>query len=131
MRKNAEEKFQIIYTLKIVQQFGIVPELPRRVGSQKYRSNYQTSDRQKYYRAALFIKFLEEIMSSMTNRFSDHGNEIKDLYNIVHSRVVDVSSKEFCSIIEFYKNYLKYQKNVILAEVDLWRQLWKNKEFKP
>lgn len=133
MRTNAEEELFLIYTetINMVTAYGIEPQLPRRVGTQKYRLNLQAADPKDYYRAVLFIPYLDEVIASMKDRFTGHESVVKNVYNIVPSQVVNVPSEEFNNIIEFYKIDLQDQTNVILAEIDIWKHYWKNKTERP
>lgn len=56
IRENADEEFHKIYlkTRIIAEKFGVEVSVPRRVGTQKYRSNVACSDSESYYRITLF-----------------------------------------------------------------------------
>lgn len=133
IRRDVDNEFEKLYqeVSTMTNEFGISPELPRRVGTQKYRSNIKTESPKEYYRATLFIPYLDEIISSLKDRFTCQENIIKSLYNVVPINVVNFSCNDFEDLIFFYKNDLNGPHQIILAELSLWIEFWKDKEEKP
>lgn len=133
IRKNAEKEFDDLFeeASELAIRFGIEPKLPRVVGTQKYRSNIPTSDAKEYYRVSLFIPFLDEVLSHLDNRFSEHQPIITSLFNIVPARVVKLTKSDFEELVLFYANDLKHSVRAVILEITLWSQYWKEKNDKP
>lgn len=133
MRRNADNEFDILYAeaTELAKQFGVNAEMPRRVGTQKYRSNILTSDVKLYYRATLFIPYIEEVICNLDSRFSGNENVVKGLSNIVPTRVVSYTTKDFEDVVTFYEKDLTGTPRAVLKEINLWAMYWKEKKDRP
>ncbi|XP_058985856.1 52 kDa repressor of the inhibitor of the protein kinase-like [Musca domestica] len=129
IRENADEEFHKIYleTRIIAEKFGVEVSVPRRVGTQKYRSNVACSDSESYYRITLFAPYLDELIANMTSRFLENESVVKTLSNIVPSRVVSCSYNDFQDMMNFYEKDLRNCKREVLSELELWITMWKRK----
>jgi hypothetical protein len=84
IRSNFEIKFKHLYlsAQAISSKLNVEPSIPRIVGIQRHRHNYSTNSPDIYYRISLFIPYLDELNSSLINRFSKHKKTLVSLQNI-------------------------------------------------
>lgn len=85
MRTNVENEFKQLFlnAQEISSKLGVEPLMPRTVGTQKYRKKYSTNSPEIYYRISFFIPYLDELNSSLVNRFSKHKKIILGLHSII------------------------------------------------
>ena len=57
---------------KIAEQVGVSPTIPRVVGTQIYRANYEIHNNNSvsYYRKYIFYPYLDDMIMSLNERFS-------------------------------------------------------------
>lgn len=81
IRKDANGQFKEIFDSceATARGFGVPPEIPRKIGSQKYRANYAPSSPEEYYRRTCFIPYLDDLQSALTERFTGHTAMLKSL----------------------------------------------------
>ncbi|KAH9360004.1 hypothetical protein HPB48_013634 [Haemaphysalis longicornis] len=79
MGTNAEAEFHKICFLyqDRAAEFGVKCEIPRVVGTQRYRANYPCSSAEEYYRRATFIPYIDDLKASLKRRFANHGKHCK------------------------------------------------------
>ncbi|KAL5239215.1 hypothetical protein ACI65C_006625 [Semiaphis heraclei] len=102
--------FEFLITLvtvsKIAQaissKFNVEPSIPRIVGIQRHRHNYSTNSPDAYYRISLFIPYLDELNSSLVNRFSKHKKTLVSLQNIIPINAVKSKYENIVDAVHFY-----------------------------
>lgn len=132
-RNNCENRFNTIFNeVKLVaSKIDFELKLPRRSIKQVHRENYPTNDVEIYFRQSLFIPYLESIIMSLKDRFSDEKLKIFTLYNLHPKKMKLMSDQKFIESIEvictLYGSLLDNFKEQALS----WYDLWKNKEVEP
>ncbi|KAH9365488.1 hypothetical protein HPB48_019920 [Haemaphysalis longicornis] len=81
MGTNAEAEFQKIFSLcqDRAAEFGVKCEIPRVVGTQRYRANYPCRSAEEYYRQATFIPYIDDLKASLKRRFANHRKTLQSL----------------------------------------------------
>ncbi|CAI6349453.1 unnamed protein product [Macrosiphum euphorbiae] len=82
--RNCENLFNTIFNeVKLVaSKIDLELKLPRRSIKQVHRENYPTNDVEVYFRQSLFIPYLESVIMSQKDRFSDEKLKIFTIYNL-------------------------------------------------
>lgn len=129
-RNNCENIFNSIFNeVKLVaSKIDLKLKLPRRSVKQVHRENYPTNDVEVYFRQSLFIPYLESVIMSLKDRFSDEKLKIFTLYNLHPKKMKLMSDQQFAESVEFictlYGSLLDNFKEQALS----WYDLWKKKE---
>ncbi|XP_063219757.1 52 kDa repressor of the inhibitor of the protein kinase-like isoform X1 [Bacillus rossius redtenbacheri] len=129
MRSNSDEEFENIFkdSLELADVLGVVPAIPRCVGRQKHRENYSANSPKEYFRRMSFIPYIEEMSSSLSERFLSHKNIIVGLQCIIPVNVVKSSFSDVETAFNFYADDLTNTNKVMFkGEWDLWKMKWKN-----
>jgi len=86
-----EETFTEIYhqACEIGKFVGVIPVIPRVVGTQKHRENYQVpnNDYASYYRQSIFYVYLDDTLASFNERFQTNSNIIISLSCILPNKI--------------------------------------------
>lgn len=110
----------------VAADFGVLADLPRRVGSQRHRQNYSGNSPEEYFRQSVFVPYLDEIISSLEERFTAHKDEIITLHSVIPYHC---TQKTFLDIKPAFIFYIDDMKNknlsVLEGEWDLWVLKWK------
>lgn len=74
IREDADDQFNEMFESceAMAKGFDVRPEIPRKIGSQKYKENHTSSYPEEYYRCACFIPYLDDLWSALTKRFTGH-----------------------------------------------------------
>jgi hypothetical protein len=129
-RNNCENIFNSIFNeVKLVaSKINLKLKLPRRSVKQVHRENYPTNDVEVYFRQSLFIPYLESVIMSLKDRFSDEKLKIFTLYNLHPKKMKLMSDQQFAESVDFictlYGSLLDNFKEQALS----WYDLWKKKE---
>ncbi|XP_049800008.1 uncharacterized protein LOC126235328 [Schistocerca nitens] len=114
-RENAEAKFEMImksaesnYSALGIDVTGI--RQPRVVAQQIHRSNHPSVSVTEYYRKSLFIPYLDSLVQSLQERFSEENKESFEIF-CLHPKVMksqsDLGMKKIIENIKrFYGNLL-------------------------
>ncbi|KAJ8884152.1 hypothetical protein PR048_016009 [Dryococelus australis] len=110
---------QIIIALEELIESGndekdIASSLHQRLCTFQFLMGLSVNSREQYYRRVLFIPNIEELISSLKERFATHKKTIQCLQNILTSYAAD---KDFISVepaFTFYQEDLKYPSQAIL-----------------
>jgi len=107
-RNNCENIFNSIFKeVKLVaSKIDLKLKLPRRSVKQVHRENYPTNDVEVYFRQSLFIPYLESVIMSLKDRFSDEKLKIFTLYNLNPKKMKLMSDQQFAESVISNKIYL-------------------------
>jgi hypothetical protein len=116
---RTEIEFQGIYdtVIKMAEQVGVSPIIPRTVGTQKHRTNYavNNSDYCSYYRVSIFYPYIDDLLSSFNERFKSNSNLITSLSCLLPSKIINSTFQDVKPAMEFYKDDLNIDSyNLIL-----------------
>ncbi|XP_044574048.1 52 kDa repressor of the inhibitor of the protein kinase-like [Drosophila ananassae] len=104
MRVQATEKFSEIFILATEAAETIDAELtvPRRVGRQKNRDNYEGGV-EDYYRRSIYIPFLDKYSEELESRFLEHRNILSRIQNIIPEKCADIDVSELHDTVQTLK----------------------------
>ncbi|KAJ8881957.1 hypothetical protein PR048_018444 [Dryococelus australis] len=87
IRDNTDAEFHKIFTEceNKAKLLGAEKRLPRVVGTQRHRENFPADSPKQYYRRVLFIPYVEELISSLNERFATQKKTNRCLQNILPS----------------------------------------------
>jgi hypothetical protein len=54
--------------VKLAAEFDIPPSVPRRIGRQQHRTNYNSNDPKDYWKVSLFLVFSDHLVHQMNER---------------------------------------------------------------
>jgi hypothetical protein len=63
--------------VKLAAEFDIPPIVPRRVGRQQHRANYNLNDHKDYWRVSLFLVFSDHLVHQMNERLVKNEDRFK------------------------------------------------------
>jgi len=95
-RTNCISEFKTIFSnasdLATVNLFDL--KMPRTVGKQINRSNYQAKDTDQYYLQSIYIPLLDTVKTDMTSRLSTSTLEAFDLRLLIPKMIVVLTDKD-------------------------------------
>lgn len=126
MRENAEERFESLYkeAKAISERLNVEECVPRTCAIQRNRENIPYNNAEEYYRRAIFIPFLEDLISSLKERFETHRDSVKSLQNVLPTKTIDKTFDAIEDAVAFYADDLPGFKEVVEAEWELWKRKW-------
>ncbi|KAL1420152.1 hypothetical protein MTO96_004576 [Rhipicephalus appendiculatus] len=127
IREDAQDQFKEIFESceETAKSFGVQPEIPRNVGSQKFRENHASSSPEEYYRRACFIPYLDDLRSALTERFTGHRAMLGSLQLVLPNHAAHSSFESLQPAVEFYMADMEPRNlKVIKGEWEIWKQKW-------
>lgn len=127
IRSNVEIEFKHLYlsAQAISSKLNVEPSIPRIVGIQRHRHNYSTNSPDVYYRISLFIPYLDELNSSLVNRFSKHKKTLVSLQNIIPINAIKSKYENIVDAVHFYLADFENGEAMIQSEWTVWVKKWK------
>lgn len=137
IRKNADQEFHSLYleASEMAADLGIPSDsrsiVPRLTKLQKHRANVPFQNPEQYYRTTIFIPFVDDIISALSERFLAHESTISSLQYIMPKNC-SVPFEKVEPSFEFYSADLPTNsQEAFKGEWLLWQQKWKNVSKKP
>ncbi|KAL1444888.1 hypothetical protein MTO96_006838 [Rhipicephalus appendiculatus] len=127
IREDAQDQFKEIFESceETAKRFGVQPEIPRNVGSQKFRENHGSSSPEEYYRRACLIPYLDDLRSALTERFTGHRAILGSLQLVRPNHAAHSSFESLQPAVEFYMADMEPRNlKVIKGEWEIWKQKW-------
>ena len=124
-RQNADAKFNAIFckVATLAQDLDVRLQLPRRVGRQMNRENYEATDPETFYRQAIYIPYMDNILAQLRERFEPHGRMCLHIQSLI-PRFVDASTfNDLREALDLYKSDLGPD-SVIEGEFERWKLKW-------
>lgn len=109
------------------EQFDVLFKVPRITSKQTNRSNYNVATAAEYYKVAIFIPYLDSLISSLHIRFSDENEQIFQAFNIFPSQIHKFTWPKIRKILESV-NQIFHIENLI-EEGEIWFSMVKEKEL--
>ncbi|KAK9711197.1 hypothetical protein QE152_g25564 [Popillia japonica] len=88
IRANAESDFRKFF-VKIENEFGVEPTIPRQVGSQRHRDNYPGATPEEYFRTSIFVPFVDDLRASLIERFVTHQTTLASLQTVMPRNIIN------------------------------------------
>jgi hypothetical protein len=107
-RETAEEKFHALFVKakSLGEKFGIELCIPRRAGKMRHRANYESNTPEEYFRASIYVPYMDSLLSALKARFCEANDIITSLsYLLPHEAVVtdkDEYMENMAKIEAFY-----------------------------
>lgn len=133
-RENVETEFSNIFKLSedLANIIDVELRMPRLCEQQKNRSNYPTNNVESYYRIAIFIPLLDNVIDDLKTRFSQNTLELFQLSFFLPSNFLKILkdkkeetdkiksvAKEFQILL--HKNEISSQ---LVGEYYIWKEKW-------
>jgi hypothetical protein len=124
-RQNAEAKFNAIFckVTALSQDLDVQIQLPRRVGRQKNRENYEATDPEAYYRQAIYIPYMDNILTQLRERFEPHGRMCLRIQSLIPQFVDASTFDDLTEALDLYRSDLGPD-SVIEGEFERWKLKW-------
>lgn len=129
-RLDFEKVFGLLYqkVVQIASKMDVEPTIPRRTLRQKHRSNVSTDDPEEYYRISIGIEFLDHLISSLKDRFSEDAEKAFQTAQLLPFHVVGTDA-DFEELLSLYDSDLP-NADRFAAELCRWKKHWSLKPEK-
>uniref|UniRef100_A0A6P7FAN0 52 kDa repressor of the inhibitor of the protein kinase-like n=1 Tax=Diabrotica virgifera virgifera TaxID=50390 RepID=A0A6P7FAN0_DIAVI len=130
-RQNGEKEFDNIMANveTTANKLGIELTCPRVAARQVHRPNHSTQTINEYYRKSIFLPYLDSLVQSLKDRFSDRNKPSFEIFNLHPKIMKDLSKEDFeKSINNINSTYCELLDNFKEQSI-LWFDLWKNTEI--
>ncbi|XP_050508867.1 uncharacterized protein LOC126886068 [Diabrotica virgifera virgifera] len=134
MRKEGDKEFLQLYRRAedMGEKLGIKPKTPRVVGTQRFRSNVEANNPEEYYRIFIFYPYIDEISSSLTERFTSHKDVLIGLDSVLPCNIQQRQFTDLEPTLDFYQSDLVHtNRDILNAEWELWKSHWKIAQVTP
>lgn len=137
MRENAELKFhELISTAQnCAQEIGEEIKIPRLVGRQNYRENYDLNSPEDYYRVAVYLPFIDHFINQLELRFLKHKKMLLNIQNILPNTAINLNEQAINESIDFitmqWPEIITVHDNIVKKEALLWKQRWIGLDERP
>lgn len=128
-RQNADEVFELIFedSRKTADNINLELKAPRRTVRQTNRANHPTENVRDYFKQSLYIPYMDSIIMSINDRFSDEKSKSFSLFHLHPEKIKNMDCAQYEKVIEnvigVYGNILDNFKE----EAFSWYQMWKNR----
>ena len=124
--KTPEKEFAKIF--KTMLDMGKIAGLenifiPRRCGRQTLRNNIPGSTPEEYWRRAIFLPFLDELISQFNSRFSHLASQAVQGLRLLPVNITEFTEEEENKVKQYYIHDLPSPSS-FAQEVKLWRRKW-------
>lgn len=128
-RQNSEAQFNLIFekAKETAIKINLELKLPRRTIRQTQRDNYPTNNIEDFFRQSLFIPYLDSIIISIKERFSDENLKAFSLFNLHPLKMKKMSLQEFNEVVKSIYNIYEPLLENFEEEAITWYQLWLKK----
>lgn len=129
-RENCEEKFRSFFeeVKNIANDIGVEIKMPRVARIQRNRDNYPVNGPETYFRQAVYIPVLDNVMTDLKNRFS---TEALDLYSFsvlfpdsVTSKDSTLSKEAVKKLCNRYSTFFKECPEVLEISLTTELEMW-------
>ncbi|KAK3917526.1 52 kDa repressor of the inhibitor of the protein kinase [Frankliniella fusca] len=138
-REKAEEQFKEIWK-KIVDLAEVVDAhlvLPRRCGRQGNRANYSTDCPETYFRQAVFIPLLDQVLIDIRERFPPSVVDCFQLPLLLPANIVGISASDLepkakllaSKFDGLLPNEVELSEKLLYGELTMWREKWISKNL--
>lgn len=127
-REEAEKNTDSIYqeAKTIAQDLGLQMTVPRVVPRQQHRSNHPAESHSEFWRRSMVVPYLDSIVSSLQIRFSEDNIPAYSLIFLHPLYMLKMGLNGLKTKIKPMGDFYKISR--IETELELWFQLWKNKQ---
>ena len=112
---------------QIASVLGVSMEIPRVTARQVHRSNPPASTPEEYWRKAFVIPYLDSLMTSLKDRFSQENEPAFSLFYLHPSHMLNFTVEELHEKLQASQEF--YDLDISEDEIHLWYNLWKMKDL--
>ncbi|CAH1111156.1 unnamed protein product [Psylliodes chrysocephalus] len=117
-------------TKRICDEFDITILQPKTTYRQTKRNNVPGSSQEEYYRRALYIPFLDQLIQAIDAKFLNHKNTLEPFQKLLcNNNSLDI--KEVFNSTQHLLEFYELDDSGAMGEVTLWVQFIKDKTEKP
>lgn len=98
--------------------------IPRKVGRQTKRSNYETDDPETFYRQSIYIPYLDGLLTQMKERFNDHMKTVTKVQYLIPRYVSEATYDDIVRLVDFYSTDINVTD--MKDEFKRWKIFWSN-----
>jgi hypothetical protein len=104
-----------------VAQVKLVP--PRQANRQRHRANMPATSTEEYYRRAVFVPFLDALLTELNSRFESHSATVFRLSCLIPQFVHKYTYADLQPVVAFYGEFVESE-SLVQGEVEIWKQKW-------
>ncbi|XP_050064793.1 52 kDa repressor of the inhibitor of the protein kinase-like [Aphis gossypii] len=122
VREDAENEFKRIIdeAQTMAELIGTSISRKRITSKQINRANPQNlKSTEEYYRVTVFLPYIDNFISQLTDRFVNHKNVLRGFECLFHSEFSDEDRNEFQHLIKLYSPAI--DRHNVLAELKMWK----------
>lgn len=126
-RENADSNFKILFQKagKIADKFGVELSIPRRTKRMQHRANYDAKSPEDYYRAAIFIPYMDSLITALQSRFSENNDVITSLSYLLPHEAILAEKEDY--MIHMKKIQEFYGLDNFCVQADTWFEVQRAK----
>lgn len=96
--------------------------IPRLSSRQSHRPNYPSATPEEFYRVAVYLPYLDSVISSLKHRFPDQNNVAYSLLELHPTNMKNIARSSFTKHIREVEQF--YGIENLSAEAECWYELW-------
>lgn len=125
-QEDLDEVFSKIYEKckNAADELGTELKMPRIVGKQKHRANYQADSVKDYFKKSIYINYLDSLILSLTSRFSEKNTSAFLIYKLHPAYMMKLNKSDFENAINKIKDF--YSIDNFYEEALCWYSNWAN-----
>jgi hypothetical protein len=126
-RREAEISFADIWekSTQLALEAETVLQTPRLSKRQQHRVNVPADSPEEYFRRALYIPFLDNLLSQLEERFSSHASVIYRFQALIPSFTSLYHYRDIEPVVNTYNAFV--DEDSVDGEFQLWQELWRKK----
>ncbi|KAL4112857.1 hypothetical protein QTP88_016577 [Uroleucon formosanum] len=128
-------KFEFISTILQAEEtaikIGLELKIPRRAIRQTQRDNYPSNNINDFFRQSLFIPYLDSIIMSISDRFSDENVKSFSLFNLHRKIMIKMNIEEFSEVVKSINSLYGPLLDNFEEEAITWYEIWLKKTCDP
>ena len=136
LRTTLDEVFKLWYqdVLNLAKKVGGEERLNRRTNSQKHRNNVPADSPEEFIKRAIFIPFLDGVITEMRERFSpDTRSRLQSLFSLLPEVLKKIEYSDLPQVLEglkIYQDDLPHFES-LGVELELWKRKWQKETVFP
>ncbi|KAL4142011.1 hypothetical protein QTP88_004543 [Uroleucon formosanum] len=132
-RCNSECQFNLIFKKaeETAIKIGLELKIPRRAIRQTQRDNYPSNNINDFFRQSLFIPYLDSIIMSISDRFSDENVKSFSLFNLHPKIMIKMNIEEFSEVVKSINSLYGPLLDNFEEEAITWYEMWLKKTCDP
>ncbi|XP_031338364.1 52 kDa repressor of the inhibitor of the protein kinase-like isoform X1 [Photinus pyralis] len=131
IRERSDEEFKSLYLQanKLASEVGATISMPRTCNRQTHRSNIG-ANAEDYYRAAIFVPFVDHVITQLRDRF-DGICSVISLEGLIPEYLSKYDDMAILKAAEFYDQDMPGSMLELTSELKMWRQKWQGQQTVP